>query len=154
MIFLKRNCNINNRNTASYYFIVLLFYYFIILLYKETLHSFFFDKNKKRCWFGYSLNKLNYNKPAPLHIFSSVLLKKELDFVFLIYCFIFNLLYYCFIVLLFYSFCFSQKSPSPKKRNSKKEILKKTLVKEFSSSQKKQALRVKELKGTLKHREF
>ena len=31
MIFLKRNCNINNRNTAS--FIILLFYYFIVLLF-------------------------------------------------------------------------------------------------------------------------
>ena len=36
MIFLKRNCNINNRKTAScYYFIISLFDYFIV-----------FDKNK------------------------------------------------------------------------------------------------------------
>ena len=111
-----------------------------------TQHSnSFFNKNKKRCWFDYSLNKLSYNKPAGLQIFPLLSFYCFILFNVLFYLFIYLFIYYicfillyyifyCFILFMFYLFYyfiyslnFSQKLPSPKKRNSKFrwEILKK-----------------------------
>ena len=107
-----------------------------------TQHSnSFFNKNKKRCWFDYSLNKLSYNKPAGLQIFPLLSFYCFILFTVLFYLFIYYIcfillyyIFYCFILFMFYLFYyfiyslnFSQKLPSPKKRNSKFrwEILKK-----------------------------
>ena len=106
-----------------------------------TQHSNSFFDNKKRCWFDYSLDKLSYNKPASLQVFPLLSFYCFILFIVLFYLFIYYICFilfyyivYCFILFIFYLFYyfidslnFSQKSPSPKKRNSKLrwEILKK-----------------------------
>ena len=69
-----------------------------------TQHSnSFFDKNIKRCWFNYSLNKLSYNKLASLHIFPLLSFYCFILFIGLFYLFIY---YICFILLYYLLFYF------------------------------------------------